>query len=541
MTSEHQRRDSGWLAGSREHALARLRTDREPWDLIVIGGGITGAGVLREASRRGLRALLVEARDFAWGTSSRSSKMVHGGLRYLGAGHFALTRDAVVERERLLAEAPGLVERMQYLMPHYRHKLPGRHAMGALLWAYDRFAGQRTRDFHPPTQAQQWLPGLRLEGLKGCSRFSDAVTDDARLVLRVLTEALSDGALAVNYLRATEIVSDNGRVAGVRLLDEISGERFDAHASVVVSATGAWTDRLREQMGQAAVIRPLRGSHLVVPAWRLPVSCSLTLMHPDDRRPLFIFPWEGTTVIGTTDLDHTDSIDEEARISDAEIDYLLAAVRHVFPSAELSRADIRSSWSGVRPIVRGNAKTPSKESREHVVWDDQGLISVAGGKLTTFRLIALDVLNAAAPYLSQQPQRPEDERIFAATPALPRPPGMRTRVWQRLQGHYGRDLPALLARAEGLAPIDGTRTVRAELAWAAANESVLHLDDLLLRRTRLGLLLDNGGEDFLPEIRQICQPLLGWNDDRWQQEVTRYRAIWQRHYSIPGRAATAST
>lgn len=526
-----QRRASGWTAGERSKTLERLRSAADGWDLIIIGGGITGAGILREAARRGWRVLLVEQRDFAWGTSSRSSKMVHGGLRYLAAGQYRLTRDAVRERERLLAEAPGLVERMQYLQPHYRGQFPTPRLMRALLWLYDRIAGQRSRAFHPAVEARTWLPDLAPTALIGASRFADAVTDDARLVLRTLSEALADGAMAVNYLAAIDILREDGEACGARLRDQLSGEEFTLRAPVVINATGAWADRLR---GQEASIRPLRGSHLVLPYWRLPVSCSVSFPHPADRRPVFVFPWEGVTVIGTTDLDHDRSLDDEARISDAEVDYLLAAARQIFPGRGLRRADIQATWSGVRPVVAGGADAPSKEKREHVLWDDRGLISVAGGKLTTFRLIALDVLRLAAPRLP--PARPvrSNEPVFRPLPAGPAPTAVSPGTWRRLQGRYGADTPKVLASG-ATEPIGASATLWAELGWAAANEAVVHLDDLLLRRTRLGLLLPDGGAHLLPRIRALCQPLLGWPDARWAQEEQRYRELWQRYYGLPDR------
>ncbi len=534
MGRDARRRASGWTAGERQRALERLRSGTDDWELIIIGGGITGAGILREAARRGWRALLVEQRAFAWGPSSRSSKMVHGGLRYLAAGDYRLTRDAVRERERLLTEAPGLVERMQYLQPHYRGQFPGPRPMRALLWLYDRIAGRRSRAFHPAAEARVWLPQLQADALIGASRFADAVTDDARLVLRTLSEALADGASAVNYLTATEILRQAGEACGVRLRDRLSGEEFTLRAPVIINATGAWADRLRDQ---GPSIRPLRGSHLVLPYWRLPVPCSVSFPHPTDRRPVFVFPWEGVTVIGTTDLDHDRPLDDEARISDPEVDYLLAAANQIFPGHGLRRADIQASWSGVRPVVAGGADAPSKEKREHVLWDDRGLISVAGGKLTTFRLIALDVLRLAAPRLPPA-RRPAqgDEPVFRPLPAAPAPAAIAAGIWRRLQGRYGADAPRVLASGAA-EPIAATATLWAELGWTAANEAVVHLDDLLLRRTRLGLLLPDGGARLLPRIRALCQPLLGWPDSRWTQEEQRYRDLWQRCYGLPSDGA----
>ncbi len=523
--------------------LSALDTADPPWDLIIIGGGITGAGVLREAARFGYRALLVEQRDFTWGTSSRSSKMVHGGLRYLASGEFGLTRDAVRERERMLQEAPGLVDNLYYIMPHFRKQFPGPKLFGLLLRLYDWMAGRRTRRFFPGDAVLRWVPGLRRQGLLGGTRFSDAVTDDSRLVLRILQEAVAAGGQAVNYVAADGLQSQQGGLVRVRLSDQAghaTGQSWEVQARAVVHATGAWTDRLRHSLGAGQVIRPLRGSHLIVPFWRLPVASSLSLIHPRDRRPVFVYPWEGVTVIGTTDLDHSGDLQREAVLDEQELEYLLEAANYSFPDARIAAKDVVSTWSGVRPVVsEGGAKnrSPSSEKREHVIWDDQGVISVAGGKLTTFRLIAREVLKKAQPYLPEKQWQNgakggDKDQVFAPAPRLSRPADITARQWYRLRGRYGVRLAEVL-EAGPLVPLGQTDTLLAELVWSARNESIVHLDDLLLRRTRLGLLLPRAGQDHLGLIRQHCQPALGWSDAQWDAEVERYLGIWRDYYSLP--------
>ncbi|ASP40027.1 FAD-dependent oxidoreductase [Bacterioplanes sanyensis] len=530
-------KDSLWHAGQRERTLQQLRDTSNSWDVIVAGGGITGAGIAREAARRGLKTLLVERQDFAWGTSSRSSKMVHGGLRYIAAGDVKTTLHSVRERERLMTELPGLVDRMGYLMAHYKGGFPGPMVFNTLLRIYDFFAGKRYRQFHP-LNAFRWLsPLIRQQELLGGTQFADAVTDDSRLVLRVLREAQRDGALALNYLGVDGLIKQQDRVCGARLRDSLTGELFELQADVVINATGAWADELRGQMQAEAKIRPARGSHIVVPSWRLPVAQSYTAMHPDDGRPIFIFPWEGRTVVGTTDLDSPGIDNSEASMTRDELEYLLAVARHQFPTAELQQSDIISSWAGVRPLVSSGALNPSKEKRDHSVWDDNGLVSVSGGKLTTFRLIALDVLRAAQPYIKRFPSGEFSDRLFTPAPppaqsAFRNLPG---HVQKRLLGHYGADIEALLARChdDELEVIPGSRCLWAELRHSAASEAVEHLDDLLLRRTRIGLLIEQGGLIWQDRIRRICSEELGWSEARWRDEVMRYRQIWQRHYSVP--------
>jgi glycerol-3-phosphate dehydrogenase len=526
---------SRWSAEWRAEALPELVvTD---WDLIVVGGGISGAGILREAARRGWKCLLIEQRDFAWGTSSRSSKMVHGGLRYIAKGQFALTRDSVRERQRLLTEAAGLVEPLSFIFPHYQGCFPGPKVFGGLLALYDALAGKRNHLYYPLQQLRYLLPGLRDEGLLGATQFFDAVTDDARLVMRVLGEARGDGGVAVNGLRVIELLREADVVVGVRVEDSETGQQFNLRSRAVAQATGAWADELRRKTGLEH-IRPLRGSHLLLPAWRLPLAHALSFMHADDGRPVFVFPWEGATVIGTTDLDHAEALNRDACITVAEVDYLLGACAQQFAGAQISRTDVLSSWAGVRPVVTDGqpataGKKPSDEKREHALWIEPGCVTLAGGKLTTFRLLALEVLHACAAFVGQ-PVSDVGSAVFRPQPELSLA-GLNSRQQRRLAGRYGRELPTVAhyVAEVGTELVGATETLWAELAFAAEHELVLHLDDLLLRRTRLGLLLAGGAAAELPRIRQLCQARLGWDDARWTLEQQNYLSLWQRCYSLP--------
>lgn len=521
----------GGLMPTRAEALARL--EAQAWDLVVIGGGISGAGVAQQAAQAGWRVLLVEQRDFAWGTSSRSSKLVHGGLRYLKEGDLKTTLHSVRERKRLLREAPGLVEPQSFLFADCAGRKPGRWLMQTGLAVYDLMAGQRSH-FHAGLAATQMLaPGLAPPGLRGALVFQDAKTDDARLVLRVLQEARLLGATTLNYVAAQGLQIDQGRVAGLELQDALEGQRYTVSARCVVNATGAWADRLRAGTGARPLLRPLRGSHLVVPFWRLPVAQSISFMHPQDGRPVFLYPWEGATLIGTTDLDHHAPLDAETSITAAEVDYLIEAVNDQFPAARLTPADVTACYAGVRPVLDDGQKDASKATRDHVVRDESGLITLTGGKLTTFRLMAQDALALAAPHVGQ-PFARNDAPLFS--PASLLDPRWNPAVRQRLQARYGSLAPELCAGANGgdLECIAGTQTLWIELALAARREAVEHLDDLLLRRTRLGILLAHGALEHLPRIRQLCAPHLGWSDARWQEEAARYRALIAAHYQLPG-------
>lgn len=525
-----------WKTGQRDKLIGQLKVEPVSWDVLVIGGGITGAGVAREAARRGLSVLLLEQKDFAWGTSSRSSKMVHGGLRYIAAGDIKLTKHSVEERERLMQEAPGLVDQMGYLMAHYKGGFPGPLVFNALLTVYDFFAGHRYRKYFKKGSFEFLSPQIKGDNLIGGTQFADAITDDSRLVMRVLRESLKDGAEALNYIAVKELIKDSDEVVGVVAEDEISGQQLTIKSKVVINATGAWADKLREQVGGTPKVRPARGSHLLVPSWRLPVAQAVTCMHPKDNRPIFVFPWEGRTVIGTTDLDNKGIDNSECHITREELDYLLELTDYQFPGTNITDKDVISTFAGVRPLISSGSLNPSKEKRDHSVWEEKGLISVSGGKLTTFRLIALDALQKAACRLPNLRIKDFGSEIFRnQKPTHPLFKKLPRQQQKRLTGRYGWDVDALMERAsEGeLQLVPGTPTLWAEIRWAAHAETVVHLDDLLLRRTRLGLLLEGGGANYFDIIKKICMDELTWDETRWDSEVSRYVKLWTNNYSLP--------
>jgi glycerol-3-phosphate dehydrogenase len=557
-TKQHQQRQQALAP------LSHRSSQVETWDMLIIGGGITGAGIAREAARRGLAVLLIEQKDFAWGTSSRSSKMVHGGLRYIASGDYKTTLLSVRERERMLSEASGLVNEMHYVMPHYKGKFPPPWIFNTLLRVYDRLAGKRYFTYFKREAFLSLNPHIKKDKFLGASQFSDAVTDDSRLVMRVLDEAINDGAQAINYLKAESLITnEQGLVVGATLKDTSSednahtnAQSYDVYAKVVVSATGAWADTLRMQASKQTEqsfhkqIRPSRGSHLVISQERLPLKQAYTFLHPIDKRAVFVFPWENRTVLGTTDLDHPPLDDSEIGITNEEVDYLLAATNDLFSDADLNREDIISTWAGVRPLISdGNASedgkrvSPSKEKRDHSVWLDNNLVTVSGGKLTTFRLIALDVLEKCQEVLALdksviQNQTINGDHVFSdTTPSNPKFSTLPKDLQQRLQGFYGLQLDTLLelAHDEDMAYVTDSNTIWAEIRFAARHEQVIHLDDLLLRRTRLGLILPHGAMTPLisTRLKQICQQELGWDEQKWQQEVARYQDLWQRYYHLP--------
>lgn len=509
------------------------KLEESTFDLVIVGGGVTGAGVFREAVRNGLRCLLVDQKDFAWGTSSRSSKLIHGGLRYLKEAQFKLTLESVKERERLLTEAEYLVSPVDFIMPLYDASGPGRAAMAAGLTVYDIIAKKFRHRYLRNRRLNELVPGINTDGLKGGYQFMDAQVDDARLVLRLIGEGVREGGVALNYTKAGSILRDaKGQVCGAALTDAATGRSFEVSAPAVVNATGVWAETLHPSPEAHLHLRPLRGSHLVFSREKLPVDQAISFFHPEDKRPLFIIPWEGVILLGTTDLDHDGDVNLEPAISDAEVDYLLEALKRVIPDTDVTRDDALTSFAGVRPVLSEGKKDASQESREHAVWVDRGLVTVTGGKLTTFRKLAWDTLKEAQPFIREEPLTGEADAVFSERRGTT-PEGVDHDLYKRLWSRYGKGTLKLLksAGAKGLETIPGSHYVWAELAYAAEYEDVCHLEDLLLRRVRIGLILKNGGLDQMETIREYVQKPLTWDDSRWEQEVKEYDELWRGFYS----------
>ncbi|MBU1169870.1 MAG: glycerol-3-phosphate dehydrogenase/oxidase [Proteobacteria bacterium] len=518
-----------------KQSLAMEQMDQD-WDLVVIGGGITGAGVLREAVRNGFHALLVEQRDFAWGTSSRSSKLVHGGLRYLKEGNFKLTRESIIERERLLKEAPGLVRSLEFLLPIYQGKKPGKWAMEAGLAIYDMLSGKWRHRFFDKDIFLQKEPLVDNCRLMGGFSFLDAQVDDARLVLRLIKEAEAHGAMALNYTRAMELLrSDTGEIKGLRIEDSETHEQKEIRTRLVINATGAWAETLHPSPEKNQHLRPLRGSHLIFPRDVIPLGTTVSFFNPEDGRALFAIPWEGAVLVGTTDIDHLSPLSMEPSITRDEADYLIKGLKTVFPSLDLSLSMAISSFSGVRPVVSEGKVAADKESREHVIWHDKGLVTVTGGKLTTFRSLAWDTLHAALAYLPVRKLQGRNEPVFDRVSAPVISTALSEEATRVLYGRYGMDAGNMIRRAlpEDLEYIPGTQTLWAELPQGASQEKIRHLDDLLLRRVRIGLLLKDGGRMYMDRIRTYCEPALDWDPLRWEKEIEDYFTLWQNCYSLP--------
>jgi glycerol-3-phosphate dehydrogenase len=519
-----------WPKGFRDEVWSRVDQD---WDVVIIGGGITGAGILGEAARHGKKALLVEAQDFSSGTSSRSTKLVHGGLRYLRQGQFLVTRKSVKERERLMTEGHGLVDPLGFSLAAFPGDQMPKWMYGVGLAMYDALAWKWAHEAQSKAEIVEHVPALAGSKVQGGYRYFDAQTDDSRLVLRVLREAVTQGGTAINYVKADKLLrTQDGAVCGVVLRDTAPGASRTAEvkAKVVINATGAWADELRSELGQPKRLRKIRGSHLTFKLDRLPLPEAVSLLHPRDQRAVFAIPWEGVAIFGTTDVDHGDLTDEPA-ISSGEVEYLLEAIQKAFPALELGEKDVISTWSGVRPVIDTGKSDPSKESREHAIWREDGLLTITGGKLTTFAVMARDALEAASDVLGEL--QPRTRVLEPNADELEWPSSIDEAERVRLLGRFGAEAGAIAADKANAQRIDGSIALWSELRHAAKNEGVVTLSDLLLRRVRLGLLLPNGGLDEVAKIRALAQPELGWDDAKWEREEAAYRTTWKRAYSPP--------
>jgi len=523
-----------WNQAWRKDSWANLQ---QKWDVIVVGGGITGAGIFNMLARHHYHVLLLEAQDFAFGTSSRSSKLVHGGLRYLQNKQFDVVRESVRERERLIKEAPGLVEKLGFIFAGYESMGRSDRALAVGVRIYDLLAPKWEHRTIPKQQIPKWEPLIRTDKLTGAVLYYDALVDDSRLVFRVIQEGADKAGLALNYAKVSGLLRDpQGQVIGVRVEDQ-SGSNLnplELQARVVINATGPWSDLVRADVSATPRLRKLRGSHLIFSRDKLPIRQAVTMIHPADHRALFAIPWEGVTLIGTTDLDQ-DFLERETRITAQEVDYLLEATNHIFPKHPVSADDIVSTFSGLRPIIDAGAEAPSKASRGHGFWDEDGLVTISGGKLTIFRVMAADVLNFISGRLPNQPVFHHKEALFDQPERSTKPSSLSAQDWRGLIGRYGKLAQQLVDQAapDLLNQLEPLSNLWAEITWSAKNEAIVHLDDLLLRRIRIGLCLPQGGLGEIEKIKQLAQPALGWDEARWHSEVQRYREIWQKYYYLP--------
>ena len=525
----------------RSDDLARMRT--ETFDLVVIGGGVVGAGVALDAATRGLSVALVEQRDYAAGTSSRSSKLFHGGLRYLEQFDFGLVREALRERNLMLTTlCPHLARPVSFLYP-LRHRVWERVYVGAGIALYDLLAalGSSPLPRHRHLRARsvsELVPALRPDAHVGGVRYWDAQVDDARHTVALVRTARRHGAAVASSARAVGLRRRDGAVDGVEVLDVESGERFTIAARQVVNATGVWTDQVQDMVGGSSLrVRASKGVHLVVPRDRIRSDTGLICRTPTSV--LFVIPWHDHWIVGTTDTDWRLDLAHPAA-SATDVEYLLGqANQHLDPP--LSPDDVVGVYAGLRPLLHGESATTSKLSREHAVSTvAPGLITVAGGKYTTYRVMAEDTVDAVVGALGWPDRRScTDEvplvgavgwpAVLSRRDELVRDAGLAPAQVDRLFGRYGDEVPALLDlvrdEPELGRTLPGSETcLGAEIRWAAAREGALHLNDVLTRRTRLSIETSDRGVSAAPVAARIVAPVLGWDEGDVAREVATYRA-----------------
>ncbi|MEX1179098.1 MAG: glycerol-3-phosphate dehydrogenase/oxidase [Nitriliruptor sp.] len=510
-------------------------------DVVVIGGGVTGAGAALDAATRGLTVGLVEQRDYAAGTSSRSSKLIHGGLRYLEQLDIGLVREALGERGRILQHlAPHLVRPVSFLYPLTRHGWE-RAYVGAGIALYDQLGGDRHLPRHSHLSRRAALrvaPALRHDALVGAVRYWDAQVDDARHTMELARTAAAYGADVANSTRVTGLLREGERVVGVRVVDQEDGRELELRARQVINATGVWADDVQAMAGRGRIrVRASKGIHLLVPKDRIHSDSGLILR--TSSSVLFVIPWGRHWIIGTTDTDWDLDLAHPAA-SARDIQYLLDRVNRVLRTP-LSHEDVEGVYAGLRPLLSGESEATSKLSREHAVATTvAGLITVAGGKYTTYRVMARDVVDEAAHNLPQRVPGSVTSRtpllgaegyhaLWNRRRRLADETGLHVSRIEHLLHRYGsmigEVLDLLADRPELGERIDGSDTyLKVEAVYAASHEGALHLDDLLTRRTRTSIETFDRGLTAARSVAPLMAEVLGWDDDDIAAELTHYEA-----------------
>jgi glycerol-3-phosphate dehydrogenase len=520
-------------------------------DVIVVGGGITGCGIAREATLRGLSVVLLEQDDFAGGTSSRSSRLIHGGVRYLEHGHLRLVFEASAERRRLLRLAPHLVQPLEFTWPVYKGARVPLWKLAAGLTLYDLLALFRNVGRHRRLSADAVLreqPALRHDGLTGGATYYDACTDDARLTLAVAMDARDRGAAMINHARVSGLVTQNGRVVGVEVHDELLGATMAVSARVIVNATGPWSDAFRRLEGPtiAPNVRGSKGAHIAVPRERIGNNGALTVLSPDDGRVMFILPHGIHTIIGTTDT-FTGLAPDAIRASEADVAYLLAAANNFFPSAQLGRDDVIAAWAGIRPLAAGDTSDSVAASREHAIAvTPAGVVTITGGKLTTFRVMAADTVDVVLRQLGRSAPPSRSESIALAWDMSK----SRESVVDEAARQTGdMELAGHLVASYGIAWRSAWRAIETEpsgtkridpalpyclgeMHYAAQAEMACTLSDLLIRRTRIAFETPDHGRSIAPLVAIHVGPALGWSAATIAAEIERYDGEITRIFTV---------
>ncbi|MEN9594817.1 MAG: hypothetical protein RLY23_1300 [Actinomycetota bacterium] len=530
---------------NRSDALARLES--EEFDVLVIGGGITGVGVALDAVSRGLRTALVERDDFSSGTSSKSSKLAHGGLRYLQQREFGLVYEALYERTVMLRNAPHLVRKLPFLIPLLSRdglinpKIS--RALGSALWMYDLTGGARIGKLHKrisKSEALDHMPTLREANLSGAYIYYDAQVDDSRLTLTVARTAAEFGAAVANHTKVVSLNKDSsGKVSGATV--DADGRQFEIKARAVVNAAGVWSDSIRamDEGKDPHSIRPAKGIHITVPWSKVRNDIAAIIPVPKDKRSIFVVPWGEHTYVGTTDTDYEGDIDDPQCTPD-DISYCIDAMNLVM-SEKISESDVTAVWAGLRPLISGGTvgnKTADLSRKHGVSTSDGGVTTITGGKLTTYRRMSADTVDRVADRLGiNAKSRTKRVQLFGAEGDHGSD--------EHLAGRFGsasKEVAAIASSDPALAEplVEGLPYSRAEAVYAVRFEMAQSLSDVLERRTRSRILARDASLKAAHSTASIIGAELGWDLSREQAEVSAYQASIEHERSVGGLPAAAT-
>ncbi len=545
-----------------------MPTRQEMWDrlgeeidVLIIGGGINGAGIARDATLRGLKVALIEQKDLAYGTSSRSSKLVHGGLRYLEQLEFSLVFEAVSERRILLDIAPHLVNPLGFLFPVYKGSRRNLTTINAGMWVYEGLSLFRSPKRHRTLKkkdVEKEEPALQTDRLKGAPLYYDCSTDDARLTLESALDAANNGAIVATWARCDGFVkNDSGRVTAVKVRNMFTDEVKEVSAPAIINATGPWTDRTLSMSKESdrELLRPTKGVHLVVDYEKLPVNNAVVCFHPEDERVLFAIPWGDRTYVGTTDTDYEGDPGDVYAVRE-DIDYLLDAAKYYFPDHPLGDDDVIATWAGLRPLMKpqksdGDSIDESAVSREHqIVVTDDGIITIAGGKLTTFRRMSAEVVDTAVKLLrlSGAIEGPLSEAQTDHKPlpgAVNWPPDddhdrVAKEVLDIGGGYLEMDTARLLANTYGMRAVQVARMiykdpklakrldpkrpeVLGQVEFGVKHELASTVTDVLIQRTQVFYRAIDQGLAAAEVVADHMQDLLGWDAETRDHHVAQYQ------------------
>jgi glycerol-3-phosphate dehydrogenase len=533
-------------ARTRKENLELMRN--QLFDIVVIGGGVTGAAIARDAVLRGFKVALLEKGDFASGTSSRSSKLVHGGLRYLRHMKFGLVFGALRERWILMRNAPRLVKPLTFLIPVYKDTKTSKLMLSMGLWLYDILALFRTPRFHgwlSPERALELEPALKKDRLAGAGLYADCATDDARLVLALIKDAWSRGALVVNYTKVVDFEKNGGKIVGVRALDLASGTEFSVKGRITVNSTGPWSDNLRkvDDPSSEPRLRPAKGVHIIVPRERLGNREAVVIESGRDGRNMFVIPWGNLSLVGTTDTDYEGDLDHVGA-SEEDIQYLLEALNQTYPESHITNEDIISLYASVRPLAAELGVSEDAVSRDQLIFESRsGLVSIIGGKLTTHRTMAKALVDQVSVKLAGEFATPakapcktdqfaldyNQNELEQAVKDMMRKSGFDLETTRHLVDAYGPGamrIPEIAEQKSSLASRITTELpyLLAEVVYAVRYEMAMKLIDFMLRRTQLAYRLKDHGGSIVQNVSALMAKELAWSAETLAEELLEFES-----------------